>query len=295
MKRVLHIFGCLIAGCISLSAQHFSGFSAGGNFVHTLDKLPFTRSNTAGGAEIGLAYEWQSDYLLLRTGLLYSIQCPSMKVDSQWVTQEMIDTRGVRVTYRGLLDHRTDKLYMNQLTVPLMIGGTWKDLYLLAGLKATWTLASSAKETAALWTAGDYQGRYYEWLEYMPNHGYHDFEPVESRQSVVLRRWDLRLSAEVGYSFRLGAYAGRKPLPLMRIGLFAEYGLVSLISGSSDAPRTETDWSEYLHVQTNHVYASGESKDSRANLLLYGIRLTFLFPVSDSPTNHRCQCLPFSR
>ena len=293
MKRTLYIFlGSWLLTLSFMQAQSYIGPSLSGNFVQTIDRLPQTQTRLAGGGEVGVAYEWQKEHLLIRTGIAYSLQCPSLAVDSQWLEQDMLDTRGVPVTYRGRLNDRTDRMTMHQLTIPFMIGGTWHGVYLLGGLKLSVVLAATAKQHASLYTAGDYQGRYYDWFENMPNHGYHDGEPVSSSHAINLKRFDLRLAAELGYTFMLNSRTGRKPSPLLRVGLFAEYGLLNFLSSESTVHRTTADWSQYLHVNMTHIYASEESAGSRANLLSYGIRLTLLFPTSNAPQqSKKCLCL----
>lgn len=289
MKRTLYIF-LLAFG--SLQAQNYIGPSIGANFVQTVDFMRQTHPRLGGGGDMGVAYEWQRDHFVLRTGLQYALQCPSLAVDSQWLAQEMLDTRGVTMTYRGFLDERTDRMMMHQLTVPLMIGGTWSGFYLFAGAKFCVSLASTASVQAQLKTSGDYQGRYYEWFEDMPNHGYHDFEPVAAKHALSLKRLDVRLAAEIGYSFELNPYSGLKLPPLLRIGLFAEYGLINMLSATNMQPRTEADWTQYLQVNMTHIYDSEESNKAQAKILVYGIRFTLLFPVS--PTRgggYKCYCL----
>lgn len=303
-------------------AQHYVGPALSGGLVQTLDDLRQTQSRLSGGGELGLAYQYQHGHLLLHMGLNYTLQCPVQSVDSQWLNQSMIDTRGVAVTYRGLLDNRLDQLFLHQLSIPFMVGGSWSGFYLLAGLKFSVALAAQARETAALRTAGDYNGRYYEWFEDMPNHGYHDFEPVRSSQNLMLNRFDLRLAAELGYTFRLNIHpthynprlnphSAFAPAPLLRLGLFAEYGMINMLSsaaassglssaGSSSLssaaassglpPRTTADWSQYLSVSMNHIYASDEAAKARANMFFFGVRLTLLFPVATSPDQYKCRC-----
>ena len=293
-------------------AQHYVGPAFSGGLVQTVDDLPQTQSRLSGGGEIGVAYQYQHGHLLLHMGINYTLQCPVQSLDSQWLAQDMIDTRGVAVTYRGLLTNRADQLFVHQLTVPFMVGGSWLGFYLLAGLKFSVAFAAQARETAALRTAGDYNGRYYEWFEDMPNHGYHDFEPVLCSQSIppppppsastsgALSRFDLRLGAELGYTFRLNIgtsgynprlnpHSAFAPAPFLRIGLFAEYGLINLIS-SPLLPRTTADWSEYLQVSMNHVYTSDEAAKARANMLSFGIRATLLFPVAPAQNPYKCRC-----
>ncbi len=278
-------------------AQHYIGPAIGGGFVQSIDPMPQTGVRLSGGGEIGLAYQYQHEHFLLSTGLNYSLQCPTLSVDSQWLEQKMIDTRGMPFTYRGLLSERTDRLHISQITVPLMVGGVWRGVYILGGAKLCVTLDASARQSAALWTAGDYNGRYYEWFEDMPNHGYHDFEPVESKHAMTLNRLDVRLAAELGYTFRLHPYSGNRLSPLLRIGLFAEYGFLNILPSSpSTDPRTTTDWTQYLNVDMTHIYASKEAADARANMLACGIRLSLLFPVSkDALKRYKCQCLYYGR
>ena len=292
MKRARYIFISLQFSVFSLlQAQSYVGPSIGGNFVHVVDNLQMTQSRLSGGGEAGIAYEWQREHLIVRTGINYSLQCPSMAVDSQWLEQEMLDTRGVPFTYRGLLAQRTDRMNLHQLTVPLMIGGSWYGLYILAGVKMSVFLHATARQEAQLRTAGDYQGRYYDWFENMPNHGYHDFEPVESTHALQLQRFDVRLAAEMGYTISLNRYTDHRPPSLLRMGVFTEYGLLNLHSGNNTEPRTRTDWSQYLHVDMTHLYGSEESNASRANLFIYGVRLTLLLPVSGAPERkYNCLC-----
>ena len=287
-------------------AQHYVGPVFSGGLVQTVDDMRQTQSRISGGGEIGVAYQYQHGHLLLHMGLHYTLQCPVQSVDSQWLSHSMIDTRGVAVTYRGLLANRADQLFLHQLSIPFMIGGSWSGGYLLAGLKFSVSMAAQARETAALRTAGDYNGRYYEWFEDMPNHGYHDFEPVSSCQNLMLNRFDLRLAAELGYTFRLNIqpthytprlnpHSAFAPAPLLRLGLFAEYGMINMLSSAAASsglpPRTTADWSQYLSVSLTHIYASDEAAKARANMLFFGIRMTLLFPVATSSDQYKCRCL----
>lgn len=296
---MMMVYLSLFSFHFSLShAQHYVGPSLSAGFVQATDNLSQTRGRLSGGGETGIAYQFKRKHFLLTTGVHYSLQCPTLALDSQWLEQAMIDTRGVAVTYRGLLINRTDQLIMHQLSVPVMVGGYWSGFYLQVGLKLSVSMAAQARERASLRTAGDYNGRYYEWFEEMPNHGYHDFEPVRSSQSATLSRIDLRLSGELGYSLLLQPYSDRKPSPSLRIGLFAEYGMINMLSsaaggGQERAPRTTADWSQYLTVSMNHIYTSDEAAKARANMLFFGIRLTLLFPVAPAQNPYKCRCTDF--
>ena len=104
-------------------AQHYVGPALSGGLVQTLDDLRQTQSRLSGGGELGVAYQYLHGHQLLHMGLNYTLQCPVQSVDSQWLNKSMIDTRGVAVTYRGLLDNRSDQLFLHQLSIPFMVGG----------------------------------------------------------------------------------------------------------------------------------------------------------------------------
>ena len=275
-----------------LYAQSYIGPSIEANFVQTVDFMHQTHARLGGGGELGLTYEWKRRHLLIRTGINYALQCPSLSVDSQWLAQDMFDTQGMTMTYRGLLTQRTDQMTMHQITAPILVGGTWRGVYLLVGAKIAVSLANSAHIRAQLKTVGDYQGRYYEWFENMPNHGYHDLEPVTSKHALRLQRLDVRLAAELGYTFRINPYSGLKLSPLLRVGVFAEYGLINILSSNNTLPRTSADWTKYLHVNMTHIYASEETNKVQAKILLYGIRITLLLPAfNGSKRTEKCFCL----
>ena len=60
--------------------------------------------------------------------------------------------------------------------------------------------------------------------------------------------------------------------------------------GQEGHPRTTADWSQYLSVSLNHIYASDEAAKARANMFFFGVRLTLLFPVATSPDQYKCRC-----
>ena len=283
MRRLCYIL--LLCGAILLplatQAQSAIGVSVAGDLAMTLDKVPSTQTQAGGGFEIGFVYQYQRSRFLLRTGLNYGLQSPRLTMASATFTQAMIDTRGVPFTYVGLLKNRTDRMTMHQLSLPLMFGGTWQGFYGLAGVKLCYTLATNATETALIKTAGDYGDRYYEWLEDMPNHGYHDFEQVASAQSMKINPLDIRLAAEIGYTYRI-----------LSFGLFVEGGLLNLRSKENSAlPVTTLDFTEYIRVNMNHVYATSLAGNSPAHFLSVGLRVTLLFPVAGHRKHYPCHCI----
>ena len=277
-----------------LTAQNYLGVAFAGHVPFTIDGLNLTTPQIGYGGELGLVYEWHRNHFVLQTGVQYSLLHPMVSVANQALEQDMIDTRGVRFTYRGSLDNRTDGIFFGQVAVPLYVGGIWNGVYAIAGVKVGYNLHAQAMQTAQLKTAGDYQGRYYDWFEDMPNHGYHDYLPTKYTHPISISKIDVRVGVELGYAFALSSAYGHT-LPMMKVGVFAEGGVLDMRNSqlrNSSTPRTQPDYSQYMSVQMTNIYASQEAAGFAAHLLTCGIRLTFLFPVSGSSSSYYpCRCL----
>lgn len=280
-KRLIHRILTLTAAvlfALSLTAQHHLGLAVAGDMPMTFDQSPLTLPQPAYGGGMGFVYEWRKNHFLLQTGLHYSLDFPVLSLDSQHLEQDMIDTRGLPFIYRGTLISRTDRMISGQVTLPLYFGGEWNGAYVLAGVKAVLNIHAASKQQAQLETIGDYIDRYYEWVEDMPNHGYHDYIPVQTDKPMTLRLYDVRVGAELGYRVSLSGQSSASPADL-RIGLFAEYGLFELTDKKSTVPMTQPDYTRYMNVEMTHLYASQEGATAKPHLFVGGIRFTFLFPV----------------
>ena len=285
--------------CMDANAQHFVGVSLDGHATQTLDNLAQTSTRLNGGMGAGFAYEFQRNHFLLRTGVAYQLQMPRTAVPDESFSQEMIDTRNMPFTYQGELKGRVDQLTMHQVAVPLLVGGTWSGFYFLVGAQACYLVSANARQTASLHTAGDYNGRYYEWLEDMPNHGYFVSNPVNTKHKASLNEWDVQWHAELGYTLSFSGRSSRYGAPVLRIGLFANGGILNMRRTNYTAPLTALDYSQYVHVTMNHVYTTSAAGGASARLINYGLKLTFLFPVSEyrrsSYSSHhhkryKCRC-----
>ena len=267
-------------------AQHYVGASLAGSMPWLTDNIAATHAKPSYGGELGFVYEWQKGHLLVQTGVHYVLLCPVMTVDDRNIEQAMRDTRGVPFTYRGQLTDRTDRIIAGQLGVPLYVGGIWKGWTVMAGLRLNVNLHANAHMKAGLQTLGDYQGRYYDLFENMPNHGYHAVEPVTSSCTFAFRPIDLRVGAEIGYTFTLSttpSLPDSSTPPLLRLGVFAEYGLLNACNNAvkKDAPSSvEPDFSQYMSVTMYPVHASSDAANNAAHWLTFGLRLTLLFPVT---------------
>lgn len=289
---VMVLLSLFILHLSPLSAQSYAGVSLAAHMPMVQDNSALTRSRTAFGGEIGGVYEWHSGLFMLQTGLNYNLLCPSMRVENTRLEQPMIDTRGVPFLYCGELKDRTDRMTLGQLTVPFSVGVAWKGWHLIAGLRLAVMLHADAQIKASLQTVGDYQGRYYDLFENMPNHGFHDFESVRSSHALTLNRVDVRLCAETGYTFALSPF-NPSCSPLLRIAAFAEYGLMSMRDprlGSGAPAAVEPDYEHYMSLSMTHLYAAASGTLLSPHMLTFGLRIALLFPLPGSSSSHHCNC-----
>lgn len=276
----------LIQGsAVSVSAQHFIGASLGGDLTQTVDNISFSSPQIGGGGNLGLVYELQYRHFLFRTELQYGLQIANTRVQNETFAQPMIDTRGVPFVYRGEIRDRTDRLDMHRIAIPILLGGTWKGLYFLAGAKAAFIAGATGVQKANLYTAGDYDDRYYQWLEDMPNHGYFMKKPVESKQRASLMQWNLLGYAEIGYTVSFKSNQTAYGAPLLRIGFFAEGDILSFMPAGNTSAVLH-DFSQYAQPVMNNIYTAQNIYASQARLIAYGLKLTFLFPLSGSYGAH---------
>ena len=283
MAMVLTLMAVIIgAGSASAATRqyHYMGISVAGQVPLTIDKLNSTQMQVAYGGSVGFVYEWHIKHFFLHTGLHYAMDCPRSRVDSQKIEQSMVDPRGVPYTYQGILDQRIDQIFAGQVTIPFYVGGEWKGIYVMAGARAVLNLHAYSKQTAQLKTAGDYGNRYYDWLENMPNHGFFDFQPVQTIKPVNLRQYDVRVGAEIGYSIKTS-------FPLIRIGIFAEYGLFNMYNNANAAiPYTQPDYSKFMSVEMTNIYCSSEGETAKPHFLIGGLKMTILFHIQKSKKGH---------
>lgn len=286
MKKIGILFGLIVLPFF-VSAQHYLGLSADLKTAFQLDQMIETRYASGGGAQIGFDYEFQRNSFILTTGLAASYTATSQLLDSLHFSVPMFDTEGRPMEYLGVIDNRHDIAQQLHVKLPLLMGLEGGHFYGQVGFVFDFSFRAWTTQSAKLYTAGDYGDRYYEILENMPNHGYHDFERIKSNGRLKFKP-DLRITAELGASFLLG---NKTDKPKFKVGMFFEYGLTDCNSEELiNAKLYEFDTTEYLKVNMNHIYTTKAVYGSKINNLEIGIRAHILFNVGGISTNGGCNC-----
>lgn len=289
--RKAFVFILSLLCCGALWSQHWIGVSADADLAWQRDKMPETTTKLGGGGGIGFVYQFQRNHFIFETGLEGKFTYNPVGVADSLLHFNMIDTKGTPFVYNGYLKDRTDVSKNLSVSLPLMLGVEYNYFYGLVGAKLNYTLLSHTHQTAQLATTGDYD-IYYEILENVPTHGFHDYIKEESKGSMNYKL-DARVAAELGAVF----YSYDRSLKY-RIGVFAEYGILDVRKSSDNVSLLTPDLTEYMHVNMNHIYSSSNTPTSPVHNLLCGLRFSILFPVGNSTyrsshSSYPCRCLNF--
>ena len=170
------------------------------------------------------------------------------------------------VTYMGYHSwtRRTAVMQHAGINLPVMIGGEWNGVCVLAGVKTTINVWGTSAESGAYSLKGAYD-RYMDPFVGMDNHGFVSDQPYRCEPVPQTVSYELRACLEVGYCFH-GAEQiqrrarGRSKSHVVKcyVSAFGEYG----IAGSEG------------------IYTP----------LLLGARLTMLLPL---PKGRECTCWKF--
>ena len=278
MKR--NILLLMLCMAVSAAAQHYVGFSASGAAAWQLDKLDFTNMRTGGGGAIGAVYEFQHNYFILQTGIEAAAGLTSQGIADRTLTSSTLtDEYGEDFYYQGYVTNRIDRATSVEVQVPLLAGFEMRYFYVLAGVRFAANVYGVGTSTAMYAVERKYLSSFQ--FEYVP------LPPVpeERRGSYPMTfRPDLRLGGELGTVFMVGGGRNYNDKPTkIRLGLYAEYGVLNVLNASEDMSMTSATVEQFenRHVTMVHAHLAKESLPSPLHNLRAGIKLTVLFPLTE--------------
>lgn len=292
-RRVLFILMMIGLACPMLQAQHYVGAMVDGAAAWQFDReenAELTTPKLGGGASVGGVYQYQYDKFLVQMGLGASQVWLRQGLDTLPIERAMNDTEGFPFTYYGSLTNRIDQVMVTELMVPVMLGTKIRSFHVLVGAKFAATILGFTSQTAALTTWGDYGDRYYGPLEHMPQHGFYDGKEVASQDTMSFRP-DVRLCAELGWSWALTKEPVKIGAPVLQVGAFVEYGILNPLKRMNNTSLLSEDfYNPYMDVKMNHVYTTMNREQTVINNLRVGLRVAVLFPVAEG-RNPFCRCI----
>lgn len=291
MKKGFLIIFIAVFMCSAMQAQHYVGAMVDCAMAWQLDKVELTQPQLGGGASIGGVYQYQYDKFLLQTGLGASQVWACQGLDTVPIARAMNDTEGYLFTYYGELTDRTDRVMTTEVIVPFMLGTKIRSFHVLVGAKLSITILGFTSQTAKLRSWGDYGDRYYGVLENMDQHGFYNNKQLENK-GVMSFRPDVRLCAELGWSWALTKEPVKIGAPILQVGAFVEYGAFNTLRNSTGETLKLADdtYTPFMNVEMNHVYTTLANDQTEINNLRVGLRVAVLFPVAKG-RNPFCRCI----
>ena len=301
MKRKLVIIAAILTVQMTF-AQHYIGVGASVSSPIQLDKSSATKPLIGWGEGVTLQYQYRRGHFLLSIGAAVSGEHPRISVADETFDPRMIDTRGIEFNYLGSLKSRSDLSSTLWFHTPVMIGFETYPFYMMVGAQYSLFLTSWTHQTAQLAAAADYLGRYYDdYIDDMFTHGYHSYEPVSSKGQMKYKN-DIRALVELGGTLPIGQNSNGLDR-LLRIGAYAEIGLMDVLDKPAAQNKTEWDVSQYMHVAMNHIYSAANANAGSLRNIVVGVRVTCLFPAggeskkskhyrtNSKSSKYKCRCI----
>ena len=285
---------------VKKESLHFLTTEAGIGYSAMLNKSDLGKSSGLVGGKLQVGYEWNYRKLLVHTGLEFALLSDRTTVNPfQMETPYTIGLpAGKPMTQHFDFQSYTENQLMGQVNIPIQVGGVFdKRYYFLAGARIGLPLIHSAKVETKLNThlTDPYL------IGILDDVAVHD--AYESTEKASLK-WpanliNAQLSAEFGLflnSFfekpakkgkgksggrntstmngRSKGKSGKKPI-LFRLGVFADYGIMSCAKNGADPLVTVA---EPRQIAMNSYYSAA---DSKINSLLVGIKGAVLFQLNE--------------
>lgn len=305
MKKIVGIIVVILMAQMSF-AQHYIGFGVSASSPFQLDKSDATKPLVGWGEGVSLQYQYRHGHFLLSIGAAVSGEHPRVGVEDEKYTAAMIDTRGIAFKYIGDLKSRSDMSSSVWFHTPVMIGFETYPFYMMVGAQYSLFISSWTHQRGQMAAGADYYGRYYDdYIDDMPTHGYHSYEPVSTKGQMKYKN-DIRLLVELGGTISIGQ--NKKGLDkLLRIGAFAEVGLMNVLDAPTTQNKTDWDPTQYMNVSMNHAYTAVNTNTGSLRNIVVGARITCLFPAGGEKetnkhkhyktkfksTKKKCRCIGY--
>lgn len=264
MKRFILLF-TLAVSLSSLLAQHHIGFSVAPSATLPIEKIENAKPLFGSSGNVGIAYQYKYHELLVQTGVDMELGMMRYGIDSMYFG---IDT---------LCTGRVDRMNKTTFSIPILIGVTVDQFYLLAGAKFILPYSARTTQKATLAVKMDGDDRYFEDF----NQAFHNPHLVKSKSNVAMD-WEATACIEIGGRFNLYHTTGQAA-PVMQFGVFAELGIVN--SSLKSCTAISEDGSVEKYIPSIFLSQLAAPRMGVANHLQVGVKATILFNVSKPPCN----------
>lgn len=265
------------------------------------------------GTTLGIGYEYRYRLFWMSMHLEGQLLTGRLRPGVTSITKQMYDTdisysdpeRLNEYTYH-ISDWHEDQLGLYGC-FPLMFGFRANAFYIGVGAKFGYCLTASSTPTMKYSTTSQYD-RYYEDFHDMPNHSLTGYEATYNDKETEFNfNFNIAAIAEIGGE--IYHYEGSKKIQpwILKLGVYAEYGLVSAYKNEGNEPLREINPGIYIDPLTHQevpgtldparlvvtpFYRAHSTDGVSINPLYVGVKLTFLFEL---PVPQKCHCLQKER
>lgn len=290
------------AGGVGHGDYHFGYISLSGGYTSISQNIPQAHTKGNWGGLLGIGYEFRMNNGWVSAGVQYmqhrsatsfdeyNFQTPFGGFDDQQPPQ--------KVTYYRYTVRQTDKQDWHSIDIPLLAGFYKNGFYMGAGFKVGFFVRPSISTEGELDLAAQYDryiGEIHDW-------NYYGTYPCPSLKTNCELQTQVSLLGEIGYDLLSSMDTRSTVCHMLKIGIYAEYGLHSvlpakvqdpvLIEGKSMIEAAEQQL-DVCHAHMTPYYLSSMSSDKRVVPFYVGIKLTYLIGGSWSSTatwHKGCQC-----
>ena len=234
---------------------------------------------------IGVGYEYKYKKLILSVGPEFKIfsSLDKFYLDGSYAQPLSLYNQTKNYYFPG---ESQENQLLGQITVPILLGATFDQIYFKAGAKIGYSLLGNYKHTATLTTSiTDPEAYDPEWLEIL-SHGAVSNVPYEAKGKNPFGL-DIALTAEVGVNldklldakWQKANEAKERPLR-MRVALFADYGVYNMSIADAATPFATTTEQA---ITTTSLHQT-EWAQSPLNSLLVGVKFTAMLQMNKEKT-----------
>ena len=279
---------------VKSESRHYLTTELGVGYSALLNQSALGKSSGLAGGKLQVGYEWNYRRLLVHTGIEFASVNDRTKVNpfQLQIPYTVGLPAGEAMDEHFDFQSWTETQLMGQVNIPVQVGGIFADrYYFLAGARIGLPVLHSRKAKATVQT----------WLTDPTLIGELNEVPVHdafTSDESASGKWaaatiNAQLSAEVGVVLNSffekpaakgktkgkssSADKGKKPV-LYRVGLFADYGITSLVTGAKTGAPALADVAEPRQIALNDYFAASGSK---VNSLLVGAKFAILFQLNE--------------
>lgn len=269
---------------------HFGYVSVGGGYTSLSSRMDNVSIKGGIGYQAGLGYEFRKHGFWVNAGLQFQNLSSSLKVDQFLYippTGGMDELGNPVKEYRYTVDQQ-DKQDWKTIDIPIMAGCYNSGFYVGAGIKVAFPVYSAGKVSGSY----DIDAVYERYVGVVSDTHYYKTYPYEGSANRYTLRPMFSVLGEIGYDVLSSMGSNSWLCHMLKIGLYAEYGIKSIKASPMAKPLTINE-ANITDAVINPYFATPAGTERWTVPYLVGLKITYMVGGSRSATatwHKGCQC-----